>query len=465
MARDDRRRRRRPGRRRDRRRGVRARHHRGVPRAGRQAGHRDSVVARFPGEHRGLRGTCGGGIPARPGPATACALDRTFGDPSALPGTAESAGARPGTVLVGLDRQAQGGGPRSRPAAAQVPGRPSSLSHAGLSATRPHRRREHALLHPVERRRRRGGARPIARRGGGSDRGPSRRAVADLADLSEPAAALRRPPASRSLVAQAHHVRHRADAAGDARPDGRRVPWSEAAPDLRPHGTRHPAVAVAGARLPVGQGRRRGIRNEGGRWPAVDPGRIGDARLPERAEPVRRTRVLRHRRPCRRGWRMAADPGTRHRPHQRRRQQGLPGGNRGCAAVARQRRRRERPRRAQPAHRPGGRGDGRARSPRAARRVQGAPPVVPAGRAWPPTRSPRASSRPQARSTRRATSGCVRGRREAAIPPESRTAPEKAAPFLDSPGGGCYTPPIARVFEPLRAEDWPCMPYDRPMFR
>ena len=134
---------------------------------------------------------------------------------------------------------------------------------------------------------------------------------------------------------QADHLRHRADAASDARTGPRGVPRGQAAADLRPERARHPAVAVARVRLAVDARRRRGLRDQDRRRPALDPRELGDARLPERAEPVRRRRLLRYRRPGRGRRRVAPHPRPQERDHQRRRQQGVPARGRERAARAR----------------------------------------------------------------------------------------------------------------------------------
>ena len=129
-------------------------------------------------------------------------------------------------------------------------------------------------------------------------------------------------------------------------------PRGQAAADLRPERARHPAVAVARVRLALGARRRRGLRDQDRRRPALHQGELGDARLPERAEPVRRRRLLRHRRPRGGRRRVAPHPRPQERDHQRRRQQGVSARGRERAARARQRRGRGGARRAEPDHRP-----------------------------------------------------------------------------------------------------------------
>ena len=133
---------------------------------------------------------------------------------------------------------------------------------------------------------------------------------------------------ARPRLAEAHHLRHRADAGEHA---GAGVPGVSAGAvpaDLRPDRARDPALAVARVGLALGAHRRRGLRVEGRGRPAVDPRPVGDARLPQRAEPVRRRRLLRHRRPGGGGRRVDPLPRPQERRDQRRRQQGAPGGSR-----------------------------------------------------------------------------------------------------------------------------------------
>src|SRR5262249_269386 len=126
------------------------------------------------------------------------------------------------------------------------------------------------------------------------------------------------------------------------------------------------------ARVALGARRRRGLPDQDRRRAAVREGAVGDARLSQRAESVRRRGVLRHGRPGRARRRVAAHSRARDGGHQRRRQQGPP--HRGGEPAARdgERRRRRGPRREEPDHGADRRRDRASRASRRSRVVQDA---------------------------------------------------------------------------------------------
>ena len=132
-------------------------------------------------------------------------------------------------------------------------------------------------------------------------------------------------PAARPVVAAADHLRHRADAGEHAASAS-----AQAFPDVRllqTYGLTELGILRSQSRelrLAVGAGRRRGLRDQGRRRPALDPRRVGDARVSQRAQPVRRRRLLRHRRSRRGRRRVDPVPRPQERDHQRRRQKVYP---------------------------------------------------------------------------------------------------------------------------------------------
>ena len=146
------------------------------------------------------------------------------------------------------------------------------LPDAGLPAARSHRRHQHAVLHAGQRRRRGRVGRPDAAARVRGDRAAPRRAAADLADVPEPAAALGGVAAPRPVVAEAHHLRHRADAASPR--CSRCTRRSRTCKLLQTYGLSELGILRSQSRelrFALGARRRRGLRDQGRRRPAVDP--------------------------------------------------------------------------------------------------------------------------------------------------------------------------------------------------